>query len=374
MITELRVSNFKSLDRDVHVELGRFTALVGTNGSGKSSLVGVVDFVRDAMQMGLSGAITDRGGIASIRRWSSGRPFNVTISLRMALSNGSATYGFELTGDKQEEYRVKLEEAQVTTGEGTSSYRIEEGHWQGPSGLMPKVDDTSLALAAVGGDERFKPLFDFLKSVMVYSVYPDTLRVPQKYNPEKPMRRHGDNWVSVLKDQSPDTWKADVVAALNKLTGDIEDIKVTKAATYLVVQFRHGSNGRGKWFDAAQESDGTLRVAGIVTALLQEPAVPVIGIEEPELTVHPGALPLLVDFLHQASKSSQVIITTHSPELLDLVDADDVRVVERVDGITRVGVMRQSQRDAVRRGLMRLGELMTTAGLQGELFPGNASE
>lgn len=139
---------------------------------------------------------------------------------------------------------------------------------------------------------------------------------------------------------------------------------MSKAASYLVVQFRHGANGQGKWFDAAQESDGTLRVAGILTALLQEPPLPLVGIEEPELTVHPGALPLLMDYLRQASDPSQVLLTTHSPELLNLVAADDVRVVVRSNSGTRIGGMAEDQRDAVTHGLLRLGELMTSEGLR----------
>jgi predicted ATPase len=93
----------------------------------------------------------------------------------------------------------------------------------------------------------------------------------------------------------------------------------------------------------------------------------VIGIEEPELTVHPGALPLLVDFLRQASEQSQVIITAHSPNLLDLLKEDEVRVVERREGVTTVGRMIQQQQGAVRDGLLKLGELMITEGLQLEL-------
>ncbi len=171
-----------------------------------------------------------------------------------------------------------------------------------------------------------------------------------------------DNWVSIPRDQEPSTWTREVVAGLRRLTGDVRDIKVSKAASYLVAQFRHG--GKGKWFDAGQESDGTLRVAGILTALLQDPPLPLVGIEEPELTVHPGALPLLMDYLRQASDRSQVLLTTHSPELLNLVKADEVRVVVRSNSGTRIGGMAEEQRDAVAKGLLRLGELMTTEGLR----------
>ncbi len=281
----------------------------------------------------------------------------------MELGFGPGSYKFEITGDRREEFRVKSEEAWVSTDRGQVGFTVKQGVWKGPEGLEPKIGDTGLAFPAVAGDERFRPLFDLVSSLEIYSIYPDTLRRPQKYDPDKPMHRHGDNWVSILRDQEPSTWKPEVVAGLGWLTGDINDIKVSKAANYLVAQFRHGANGQGKWFDAAQESDGTLRVAGILTALLQEPPLRLIGVEEPELTVHPGALPLLMDYLRQASKRSQVLLTTHSPELLNLVEADEVLVVVRSKGGTRICGMAEDQRAAVANGLLRLGELMTTEGL-----------
>jgi predicted ATPase len=368
VIRTLSVSNYRSLNKGINIALGPFTALVGANGSGKSNVADVLNFVRDSMLMGLGGAVTHRNGIGAIRRWSSGHPFNLVIELSVDVPHGTSSYGFELAGDRQEEYRVKWEECVVAVGgQPAARFRVESGRWSGPTGLLPQVNDTSLALPAVGGDDRFSPLFERLKNMTVYSVFPDTLRQPQKYNPEKPMLRHGENWVSILQDQPADTWKPELVSALKRLAGDIEDVKVAKAAGYLVAQFLHTSTPRRKWFAADQESDGTLRVAGIVSALLQQPPLTVVGIEEPELTVHPGALPLLVDFLRQATRQSQVIITTHSPELLDLLEADEVRVVERRDGVTTVGRMLESQAKAVREGLMSLGELMTTEGLQQEL-------
>ena len=151
----------------------------------------------------------------------------------------------------------------------------------------------------------------------------------------------------------------------------MEDIRIEPAAGLLVLQFRHRSpNKKPKWFDATQESDGTLRVAGIITALLQDPPIPVVGVEEPELTVHPGAIPLLFDYLKEASTRSQLIVTTHSPELLDLVSVDDIRVVERRDGATTVARMAPHQWDAVRSGLLSLGEVLRAEGIQQDLRSG----
>lgn len=367
MIRKLYVSNYRSLDEAVTISFGPFTAFVGGNGSGKSNVVDVLNFLRDAMHIGLGGAITHRNGIAAVRRWSSGRPFNVAIRAELELAGSTCTYAFELAGDKQAEYRVKWEEASVIRAGVCDRFRVENGRWSGPAGLLPQVNEVGLALPTVGGDERFQPLFDALKSIAVYSIFPDTLRQPQKYSPEKPMQRHGENWVSILQEQPEETWKPELVAALRKLAGDIEDVRIAKAAGYLVAEFLHTSGSRKKWFGADQESDGTLRVAGIVSALLQSPSLAVVGVEEPELTVHPGALPLLVDFLREASQRSQVVITTHSPELLDLLGVEEVRVVDRRDGATTIRPLKASQKEAVRRQLLRLGELMVAEGLQQEL-------
>ena len=112
----------------------------------------------------------------------------------------------------------------------------------------------------------------------------------------------------------------------------------------------------------------TTRLAGIITALVQDPPLTLIGIEEPELTVHVGAIPLLYDYLKQASRREQVLLTTHSIELLELLDVDDIRVVERRTGVTAVAGVRHDQRDAVKQRLMTVGEIISMeGGLQPEL-------
>lgn len=370
MLTQVTVSNFRSLDANVVMRMSPLTVLVGPNGSGKSNVADVFRFVSDAMRLGLEAAITKRHGITAIRRWSAGRPNNLAFALELDLGNHRvARYGFALAGDKSEEYRVKSEEASVTADGVTTGFKVEDGAWiDGPPNLRPAVNPLSLVLPLVAGDNRFEPLAAALKNMAVYSIFPDSLREPQKYQPTTPMNEHGENWVSVLKDQEDSGWRPELLAALNRLTGDIEDLKVSPLGGYLSVQFKHSvsGNNRAKWFDAAQESDGTLRVAGMISALLQRPALTLIGLEEPELTVHAGAIPMLFDFLRQASAASQVLVTTHSADLLDLLSADDVRVVERRNGATTVAPMVERQKDSVRKRLLSLGEVLRTEGIQQE--------
>lgn len=382
MITSLQVSNFRSLGQDVRIELGPLTALVGPNGSGKSNVVDVLRFLADVVHLGLRGAIDNRGGIQAVRRWSSGHPFNVAVRANVSWPGGSGVYAFELKGDSDEDYAVKSESAEVLHIQGTerARFKIVDGVWDGPSGLNPVVDPLSLALPLVGGDARFAPLVRALQNVAVYAIFPDTLRAPQKYSAVRPMERQGTNWASVLKDDASKAWRDELALVLNKLTGDIDAVKVEPGGGFLFVKFRHvvaasdrarakGARAKApaKWFDAGQESDGTLRVAGIVTACLQDPPVALLGVEEPELTVHPGAIPLLVDQLKQASVRSQVVLTTHSPEVLDMLSVGEVRVVTRQDGTTRVVAMEEAQQAAVRDGLLTLGEVLRNEGIRPEL-------
>jgi predicted ATPase len=373
VIAGLRISNYRSIGEQVDLSLSPLTALVGPNSSGKSNLVDALRFLAESMRIGLEAAIAKRQGITALRRRSGGRPFDITIALSIeGKDGGSGSYVIEL-GAAKEAYRVKRES--VTWFAKIPSYNrfeVRDGRWiSGPPDLRPKIDPMSLALPLMAADDRFRPLANEIRDVAIYSIFPDTLRRPQTYDPIRPMDEHGTNWCSILKDARRDGWVGELRAALGQITGDIDDIKVTTAGGFLIPEFRHGvtsqkGKARERWFAAAQESDGTLRMAGIITALLQEPPLTLIGIEEPELTVHPGALPILYDFLVQASQRSQVLITTHSPDLLGLLKADEVRVVERHDGATTVGLMDESQRAAVQERLFTPGELMRWEGLRQE--------
>ena len=359
-ITGITVSNYKSIGREQHIPLGPMTVLVGPNGSGKSNVVDVLTFVRDAMDIGLSQALRVRGGFDAIRHRGSSDSQKISIKLDIELKSRPASYLFEIIKDQ-----VKYEAARVSTDLDEAYFIVEQGKWLGPPGLEPRINPTSLALPTVAGDTRFTSLFDLLSRLVIYSIYPNQMLLIQNHVFSEQMYRHGDNWVSVLERQES-SMKSDLVAGLNRLTGDISDVRVTGDPSNRVAQFRHGSKREDKWFNMYQESDGTLRIAGILIALLQEPPLPIIGIEEPELTVHPGALPLLMEYLRQASKQSQVIITTHSPEILDLVKPHEVQVVERINGATSIRPMAQYQRKAVSDRLLRLGELMTMEGLRQE--------
>jgi predicted ATPase len=376
MITSMRVSNFRCLGDDVEFSLGRLVVLVGPNGSGKSSVVDVIKFLADILQQGLENALQSRGGISSVRRWGYGRPRNLSIKVCVeGKDGGCGDWEFTIAGDNSEDYRVTTERCSYRPLLGQEvGYLVRGGRWiHGPEGLRPAVASTELALTLVAGDSRLRPLVSQLKGNAVYAIYPEGLRDPGPPDATRPMDRSGRNWGSVLRDVLKNEGaRGSLIAALGQLTGTINDCRVRQVGKHLAVQIRHGQvqqrSGkiRERWFEAHQESDGTLRVAGILTALLQEPLPPTLAIEEPELTVHPGVLPMLAEYIKEAStKRCQVIITTHSPNLLDQFSDKHLRVLGASDdGSSHVHRLDSAQKEAVQKRLFSLGELHQIEGLE----------
>ena len=118
--------------------------------------------------------------------------------------------------------------------------------------------------------------------------------------------------------------------------------------------------------EGSSMSDGTLRAIGLLASVFQRPAPTLIAIEEPEATIHPGALGAVLDLLWEASERMQVIVTTYSPELLDRrqVANRHLRVVEWNEGVTRVAPVSDANRRALRKGLTEAGGLFRTNALE----------
>jgi predicted ATPase len=112
-------------------------------------------------------------------------------------------------------------------------------------------------------------------------------------------------------------------------------------------------------------SDGTLRLFGMLLAVLQPQSSAVLAIEEPEVSVHFGALNALVSVIQAQTEQSQIVLTTHSSDLMDLIDIDDLRLVRSHSGSTVLEPIAEHSKEAVRRELFSPGELVRAGGLQG---------
>ena len=112
-------------------------------------------------------------------------------------------------------------------------------------------------------------------------------------------------------------------------------------------------------------SDGTLRAIGLLVALFQtngggSGGRSLVGVEEPEAALHPGAAGIIVDALGDAAERKQVLVTSHSADLLDEEEIGGACVLAVVsgDGITRIGPLDEVGASALRDRLCRAGEVL----------------
>ena len=109
-------------------------------------------------------------------------------------------------------------------------------------------------------------------------------------------------------------------------------------------------------------SDGMLRFLCLAAALLNPLPPPLIAIDEPELGLHPGLLPVVADMIKEAAERTQVLITTHSPELLDCFALEDVAVMTRAADEVRSNWHRPASRESLAHMLQEV-----TSGTLGDL-------
>jgi predicted ATPase len=119
-------------------------------------------------------------------------------------------------------------------------------------------------------------------------------------------------------------------------------------------------------FEAFNMSDGTLRAVGLLLAVFQAPRPTLLVIEEPEATIHPGALGAILDVIRHASQHMQVLVTTHSPELIDAarwVKPEHLRIAVWQNGASHILPISDIAAAVMRDHLMGPGELLRSNAL-----------
>ena len=389
------IRHFKSLD-SVEVQFSPITVIVGPNGVGKSNFVDALKFFRDVAKDGLDHAVISREGIDRIRQTYKSRPYNISMDFEFLPSTGEpgpARYELAVSG-KEGEYRVETEAADYWMTQTLSSNESNSRASGATHDSFGRKRDGQLVIntvefekpvptdvVALGQlidlDELGGPITAFARQWHFCALYPNTLRQLSPPTKEDGLAEDGSNWASLvraLKRTKPGRQALERIAEVMRVTvPGYLDVSVETAGSYLVPRIsisgsRDGQQKEQK-FDHVQLSDGTLRVFGILLAIYQQPPPALLVIEEPEQTVHPGVLPALAEACKEASERTQIVITTHSPHLVDQFDPDQIRVAWMTDGLTRISRIRSTQVESVKRRLMSLQEYMLAEGLQPETTP-----
>ena len=374
MLSSVVLQRFRSFPRDV-VEFDNPTFLIGQNGSGKSNFADTFAFLAEVMVSPLQAAFDRRGGFSAVANRSSarGRPSNLGIKVTLRDLNGepsSAQYAFQLRALRNYGFEVVREQCIVTRPDCVRNWfdRRRMSFESSAQSLEPAVDANALALPLIGGDVRFQPVIRFLANMQTYRIEPAVLREMQDPDGGIRLRSDGGNAASVLREikrESPDGWKR-IRELLRSIVPGTVDVMPKKHGNKLTLEFAQDwGTSEPVRFESFSMSDGTLRALGLLTAVFQRPAPSLLVIEEPEVTMHPGALGGVLDVVRHASRFMQVIVTTHSPDILDASWIADrhLRVVSWDRGASRVAPVSEAVRTALREHLMGAGELLRSNAL-----------
>jgi len=350
-LASFRLQNFKAVRDSATVPFGPLTVFIGNNGSGKSSLVEGLETFRHIVVDGLDAAMRRWRGFDHV--WNQG----VKHDLRQSGDHRPAhSHPITFRADLRiEGFRV-LARQEINLGEGGNQLFIQQeqvirrgrrgreritrnadgkqtlivGASGKPISVAPQLEDgRSLLHDIVGGClERWQ----FLNLVSDAMGQP----VPQQRAAgQVRLARNGANIAEYLNEIRKLDLEAfnGIIESLRYVLPFVADLQPTltsevERACYL--KLKEEDFEVPGWL----LSTGTLRIVALLACLRHPQPPPLLVVEEVENGLDPHTLHLLVEEIRAALETgkTQVILTTHSPYLLDLLDLSHVVVVERVEG------------------------------------------
>lgn len=370
-ILRIRLTNFLSY-RSAVLDLADFVTLVGPNASGKSNAVAAIKLLREIPFHGLPTAIARRGGFDQLRHRSSGHPYNPAIRLDFQFPGSKLSfYELKLSAEAGKRYQVKQERAVVHFGHMDSRFENSSGKftWQdsalvsrdGPSTQGIRLPPGQSAVTVAGSIGSYI-VSDVLQSMQTVEINPSRVGELQEPSSTREFEPDGSNVASIFESLSS-RQRSELVDELSAIIPGVRRIEVRRFADKVTLAFFQATGKGTREFLAKQMSDGTLRAFSILLAMKQSKKLSLLVIEEPEIAIHLGALRTLVDILQQESESTQVLITTHSADIVDALKIDSLRVVWSEFGASKISHVAEHSRQPVRRGLITPGELLRSNSL-----------
>lgn len=375
-LTELRASRFRSL-HEFQLDIGRLNLLIGANAAGKSNVLDALRFLADALRGNdFEPEVLSRGGLLHLA-WK-GDPANAVelrtivrdehdeFDWRVSLARTSG--GFETSEELYKGSRGKPPEQLLAAEAGQGWW------WSEAAGqkVNLEVSPTRCSLAAAAADASFpgRSLAEFVSRWGFFDPSPTALRRASDRADSARLDPIGKNLASrllTLRNERSELFR-EIIEATRSILGVPTEIEFVVSEDQDRVFFLQNEPGLRFRVHQVGASSGTLRILALLTALFGESEASLVGIEEPENHIHPAALKDFASHLLSASKRVQVLVTTHSPLLLDYLGTPEaVCVVRRTEGGTRAS--RETHPDAVKEALEEsgfgLGEFHETKGFGG---------
>ena len=321
-LKKIHIKNFLSL-QDIELSLKPLTVLVGPNASGKSNVLHALNLLRTMV------TTDDLPPVEFVkdRLWAGGAS-HITFQLHAEVETTLTVYQLKFTADADNPFvseQLSINDVKVIgiqSGQGV--VRDEDGENE------TRYTSNKLALQSAGAYGN-KPitgaLTKFVKEWKFYNFRPDAIRdgltvfsSDTKDVGESPkLDSHGYRLPEVLSDwheNIPESFR-NVSESLASSTNIGIDCRPTNGDNHLYLL-----EGYENPIPLQRASDGTLRLVAYYALLNQAELPPLVAIEEPERSLHPGALENVAYVLEQLAERTQVIITTHSSQLLDAFSSD----------------------------------------------------
>jgi predicted ATPase len=325
-------TNFRAVD----LELRQRVLVVGPNASGKSNFLDVFRFLRDIVERGLKLAVNEvRPGFSALRSLHARAYSDVVIDVRMG--NDGASWRYELTLNQDKQRRIYVRRERV---------------WSNDHVVLDRKDDPALDPVERGqthleqsiANSRFRPVADFFRQVRYLHVVPQLVREPDRATAFRghPFGAELLEQVAHLKRLNFKAYKSRlrlINKALKVAVPQFSELELgadDRGNPHLKARYEHW-RPQGGWQSERQFSDGTLRLFGLMWALLDGNG-PLL-LEEPELSLHPALVRAIPGLLWRLTRKSgrQVFLSTHSTELLSdegLEPGEVVLLVPRKNGST----------------------------------------
>ncbi|MFI1445016.1 AAA family ATPase [Streptomyces fructofermentans] len=388
-LTRVQVHNYRSIAA-CDVRLGPLTVLAGPNAAGKSNFLDAIRYVREALGSSPGQALESRGGLGEVlhrSRQSQADFFRIRLEARIPSSDAGqpafdAAYVLEVGTDPQGGTLpvLRREELRINGSPQGEQFSPETAQ----NRAVAWRDDILLPRAGRNHTES-RVLHEHLRAMRFYELLTPVLRAVDD-TPGRPGGRvlgeRGEYLARVLDELAGEhPWiKATIDGYLTTMIDNAVGVDgiVSPDLDLAVVTGRfRGQDGQAVKVDRRSLSEGTLRLTAVLAALFQTGAltgeIPLIGIEEPEISLHPPMLGALYDALVAAARNTQVIVTTQSADLLDNAAADPAHLlVVRDNGPgSTIGPLDRAGRRLLDDGVLTLPELLRSAQMRpAETTPG----
>jgi predicted ATPase len=315
-ITHLALENWRNFTH-VDVDLRQRVFLVGPNASGKSNFLDVLRFLHDiaAIGGGFQEAVRTRGGVSRLRSLAARRYPDIAITVRVGNEERPAAWTYDLRFSQDNRQRPIIKQERVLQGGETVIARPDDKDEGDPARL------TQTYLEQVNANREFRELAEFFASIRYLHIVPQLVRDPDRsvgrYNDP-----YGGDFLEQVAKAQERTRKARLKKILNALrvaVPQLQDLELwrdpDRGTPHLRGKYEHW-RPQGAWQTEEQFSDGTLRLMGLLWAVL-DGSGPLL-LEEPELSLHPDVVRFIPQMFArvQAGTGRQVIVSTHSSDLL----------------------------------------------------------